>query len=78
MTITRPIRKTKMMLRVEAQFGEKLERLLPRIMNEKGYNAADDLGVSKPTLGYWLLKLGIDYRRVVVSPGEEIEVRRAL
>ena len=37
---------------------------------------ADELGVSKATLGYWLLKLGISVRRVALAPGETLEVKR--
>ena len=33
--------------------------------------------VSKATLGYWLLKLGINVRRVALAPGETLEVKRA-
>ena len=54
-----------------------LERLLPEMVNEKGLSAtADELGVSKATLGYWLLKLGINVRRVALAPGETLEVKR--
>jgi len=38
---------------------------------------AEELGVSKATLGYWLLKLGINVRRVALAPGETLEVKRA-
>ncbi len=37
---------------------------------------ADYLGVSKATLGYWLLKLDIIVRRVALAPGETLEVKR--
>ena len=37
---------------------------------------AEELGVSKATLGYWLLKLGINVRRVALAPGETMEVKR--
>jgi len=70
-------RKTKLMQRVEAQFQRPLEQLLPQLVNEKGLTAAaEELGVSKATLGYWLLKLGITVRRVALAPGEVLEVRR--
>ena len=39
-------------------------------------STADRLGVSKATLGYWLLKLGINVRRVALAPGETIEIKR--
>ena len=70
-------RKTKLMQRVEKEFQRALERLLPEKVNEVGLSAtADELGVSKATLGYWLLKLGISVRRVALAPGETLEVKR--
>lgn len=70
-------RKTKLMLRVEKEHQRPLEGLLPEMVNEKGLSmTADDLGVSKATLGYWLLKLGINVRRVALAPGEALEIKR--
>ncbi|MCE2464272.1 MAG: hypothetical protein J4F46_10285 [Dehalococcoidia bacterium] len=71
-------RKTKLMQRVEDSQQRPLERLLPEMVNEKGLSVtAEELGVSKATLGYWLLKLGINVRRVALAPGETLEVKRA-
>ncbi|GIT01457.1 MAG: hypothetical protein Ct9H300mP11_04450 [Chloroflexota bacterium] len=70
-------RKTKLMQRVEKEFSRPLENLLPEKVNEVGLSAtAEELGVSKATLGYWLLKLGINVRRVALAPGETLEVKR--
>ena len=70
-------RKTKLMQRVEKEFQRPLERLLHEKVNEVGLSAtAEELGVSKATLGYWLLKLGINVRRVALAPGETLEVKR--
>ena len=70
-------RKTKLMLRVEREFDQPLERLLPQLVNDQGLTAtADTLGVSKATLGYWMLKMGINVKRVAVAPGEILEVKR--
>ncbi len=71
-------RKTKLMQRVERDHdGRPLERLLPEMVNELGLSGtADELGVSKATLGYWLLRLGINVRRVALAPGETLEVKR--
>ena len=70
-------RKTKLMQRVENDHQRSLERLLPEMVNEKGLSdTASELGVSKATVGYWLLKLGINVRRVALAPGETLEVKR--
>ena len=51
--------------------------MLPPLVTEFGLSAtADEIGVSKATLGYWLLKLGIDVQRVALAPGETLEVKR--
>ena len=69
--------KTKKMLVAERKLRRPLERALPEMVNEVGLTgAAKKLGVSKATLSYWLLKLGIEIRRVALAPGEEIEIRR--
>ena len=71
-------RKTKLMKRVEDAYQRDLEKLLPEKVNELGLSdTAAELGVSKATLGYWLLKLGIEVRRVALAPGETLEVKRA-
>ena len=71
-------RKTNLMQRVEDAYQRPLERLLPEMVNEKGLSVtAQELEVSKATLGYWLLKLGINVRRVALAPGETLEVKRA-
>ena len=70
-------RKTKKMQAVENKINQPLERVLPEMVTDQGLSAtADALGVSKATLGYWLLKLGIDVRRVALAPGETLEIKR--
>ena len=69
--------KTKKMVVAERKLRRPLEKALPEMVNEVGLTgAAKRLGVSKATLSYWLLKLGIEIRRVALAPGEEIEIRR--
>jgi hypothetical protein len=70
-------RKTKKMAAVEDRFHQPLEKMLPTMVTDQGLTAtAEELGVSKATLGYWLLKLRIDVRRVALAPGETLEVKR--
>ena len=65
------------MLVVEDRYHQTLEKILPEMVTERGLSAtADELGVSKATLGYWLLKLGINVRRVALAPGESLEIKR--
>ncbi|MCY4417189.1 MAG: hypothetical protein OXE87_12920 [Chloroflexi bacterium] len=74
---TQRIRKTKLMRSVEEKHGQPLETLVPHLVNDVGMSrAASQLGVSPATLGYWMLKMGIQYRRVALADGETIEVRR--
>lgn len=57
-------RKTKKMIAIEERYHQPLERILPELLRERGVaGTADQLGVSKATLGYWLLKLGIGIPR---------------
>ncbi|MCH7552987.1 MAG: hypothetical protein IIC82_03190 [Chloroflexi bacterium] len=72
------LRRTKLMLQVEQRYNKPLEKLLPELYNEKGLPAmAAELGISKGTLWYWLLKFGINVRRVALAPGEELLVQPA-
>ncbi|MCL0101517.1 hypothetical protein M1O29_00315 [Dehalococcoidia bacterium] len=72
------VRKTKLMVSVEQRYDKPLEQLLPELYNEKGLPAmAAELGVSKGTLWYWLLKFGINVRRVALAPGEELQVQQS-
>ncbi len=72
-------RKTKKMLEVEKRLhGRPLERAIPEMLNEQGFTeTAKLLKLSKATLNYWMLKLGIEVRRVALAPGEEIEIKRS-
>ena len=71
------VRRTKLMQSVEQRYNKPLEKLLPELYNEKGLPAmAAELGISKGTLWYWLLKFGINVRRVALAPGEELSVQQ--
>ena len=69
--------KTKKMVIVEQAWKEPLETLLPKMVTARGLSAtAEQLGVSKATLGYWLLKLRINVRRVALGPGDTLTLQR--
>lgn len=77
MTTGTGLKKTAKMLQVERRIRRPLERALPELVNEHGLTgAARRLSVSKATLSYWMLKLGIQMRHVALAPGETIEVKR--
>ena len=70
-------RKTAKMLNLEKKIKRELEFAIPELVNLHGLTgAAKELGVGKATLSYWLLKLGINVRRVALAPGETLEIKR--
>ena len=77
MTTGSSFKKTAKMLQVERKIRRPLERAVPELVNEHGLTGAGKrLGISKATLSYWMLKLGIQMRHVALAPGETIEVKR--
>ncbi len=71
------VRRTKLMRQVEDKFQRPLETLVPELVNQHGLShAAAEMGVSPATLSYWMLKMGIRYRRVALTADETIEVKR--
>ena len=71
------MKKSKLMIQVEKEKGQPLEAFLPDMITERGLIAsAEELGVNKATLGYWLLKMGIMVKRVALAPGESLRIER--
>ncbi len=71
------VRKTKLMRSVEEKYQRPLEKLLPDMYNERGLPAmAEELGISKGTLWYWLLKFGISIQRIAVAADEDVQVHK--
>jgi len=69
------VKKSRKMQSIEISWGEPLEYLLPRLINETNQSgAADKIGISRATLTYWLLKLGVVVERVALAPGETVAV----
>ena len=67
--------KTPLMLRVEREYGQPLEKLIPDLVNiSNQLETADLFGINRATLGYWMLKLGIRLHRRATLPGEMLEV----
>lgn len=70
-------RRTKMMLRLEREFGDGIDDLLVRLILEHGRaGAAEKLEISDATLGYWLLKRGIRTETVLLRAGESVQIVR--
>ena len=68
--------KTSAMLHVEEVHGERLELLIPRLINSVGLSkAADEMGISKSSMNYWCMKLGIVRQLVALIPGQRVEIR---
>jgi len=69
--------KTRLMKDVEERYGRSLEELLPDLYNEHGLpGMSEELGISKGTLWYWLLKYNVSVKRVALRPGEVLEIHR--
>lgn len=70
-------KKTDKMLKIEAMLGEQLEVALPRLVTESNLSrTAEYLGISKATLGYWLLKMDIETMTVALGPGDTVDINR--
>ena len=69
------VRKTRLMKQVESRYHKPLEKLLPELYNKRGLpGMSAELGISKGTVWYWMLRFGVNVRRIAVGPGEELEV----
>ena len=69
------LKKSKKMLKIEQGLDKPLEEALPELVTNLGLTgAANELGVGKATLNYWLLKFGISVRRVALKPGESLNI----
>ena len=68
--------KTPAMLQIEEAREERLETLIPRLINTLGpTGTARELGISKSSINYWCMKLGIVRQMVALVPGERVEIR---
>ena len=69
------LKKSKKMIKIEEGLSKPLEEALPELVTNLGLTgAANELGVGKATLNYWLLKFGISVRRVALKPGESLKI----
>ena len=72
---TRRPRFTRKMISGQSRLNQPLIDRIVALYNEGGHSyAAGKLGVSKATLGYWLLKLGIQTPRIALKPGQSYKI----
>ena len=70
-------KKTRLMRQVEDQHHRPLEKLLPEMYNEMGLTSmAEELGVNRSTLYYWLLRYGVRLQRVALAADETLEIKK--
>jgi predicted DNA-binding protein (UPF0251 family) len=69
------MRKTRLMKRIEDRYRRPLEKLLPEMYNEMGLpQMAEEMGVSRSTVWYWLLRYGVNLRKVALASDETLEI----
>lgn len=75
-THPRTSKRTKLMKEVAAKYdGRSLVDIIVEGINNNGLSAtATELEVSKATLGYWILKMGIQVHRVALKPGQKLQI----
>lgn len=72
------MRKTRLMRRIEERYHRPLEKLLPEMYNEMGLpQMAEEMGVSRSTVWYWLLRFGVNLRKVALAADETLEIVKA-
>lgn len=70
-------RKTGLMRRIEERYRLPLEQLLPRMYNEMGLpRMAEEMGVSRSTVWYWLLRFGVNLRKVALASDETLQIHK--
>jgi predicted DNA-binding protein (UPF0251 family) len=63
------------MRKIEERYRRPLEKLLPEMYNEMGLpQMADEMGVSRSTVWYWLLRYGVNLRKVALASDETLEI----
>ena len=68
-------KRTRRMIEVEGRYQQPLVQMLPQMLTSQGLaRTAEELGVSKATIGIWMAKLGIELRYVALRPGESITI----
>lgn len=71
------MRKTRLMKKIEDHYRRPLEKLLPEMYNEMGLpQMAEEMGVSRSTVWYWLLRYGVNLRKVALAADETLEIKK--
>lgn len=70
-------KKTRLMRQIEEKYHRPLEKLLPEMYNEKGLpGMAEEMGISRSTIWYWLMRYGVSVQRVALAFDEVLEVKK--
>ena len=73
------LRDTKLTRAAEERFHRPLVDVLVDLYNRLGFTGmATELGVSRSTIWYWLLRCGIEIKTVALRPGERLEIIKAV
>jgi len=71
------MRRTRLIREVERRTGLPIKAAVRRTVQELGVaKGAQALGISKATLSYWLVALGLRVERVVLDVGEDVRIVR--
>lgn len=73
------MRKSERIRRIEEEYHRPIEKLLREMYNEqkKGLPAiALELGVSRSTVYYWLLRYGFKLERMALTQDETLEIKK--
>ncbi len=73
------MRKTRLMRGVEERYHRPLEKLLREMYKEERKSLpdiADELGVSRSTVYYWLPRSGFKLERMALAADETLEVKK--
>ena len=74
------VRKSERIKQIEEKYHRPIDKLLREMYNEekKGLpQIAADLGVSRSTVYYWLLRYGFKLERMALTQDETLEVKKS-
>lgn len=73
------VRKSERIRQIEEKYHRPIEKLLKEMYNEEKKTLpamAEELGVSRSTVYYWMLKSGFELKRMALTSDETLEVKK--